>query len=378
MASIEPFPEPIYVTRPILPDLQAFYLKLNAIWAAKQLTNNGPQLKILEEKLLQKLKVPNLSLLNNGTTALMLACKSLELAGEVITTPFTFAATPHVLTWNNLTPVFCDIDPISLNIDPKKIEACITPQTRAILGVHVFGTPCDVFKIQNIADRHGLRVIYDAAHAFGVEINGKGIGTFGDISMFSFHATKLFHTAEGGALAYNDHNLKQYINLLRNFGIKNEEEVILPGINGKMNEIQAALGLVILDGIDREMSKRKDIADKYQQCFTGTDGINCMMLNDVSIKPNYQNFVIRIDQQRFGMSRDDVYDELKKYNIYTRKYFYPLCSNYGNYTELPSSKAGNLPIANKIAGEVLSLPFYGDLSLDSVEKICLILTGMKK
>ncbi|MCK4827649.1 DegT/DnrJ/EryC1/StrS family aminotransferase, partial [bacterium] len=244
---IKPFEEPIYVTRPLLPDIKELTGKLEEIWDAKWLTNSGPQHVLLEEMLSKTLRVPNTSLFNNGTIALMTACQSLRLSGEVITTPFTFPATPHVLSWNNIKPVFCDIDPGTMNIDAQKIESMITPETTAIMPVHVFGTPCDVVKIQEIADRYSLKVIYDAAHAFGVEFEGQGIGNFGDISMFSFHATKLFHTAEGGALTFKDTNMKARIDLLKNFGIKNEEEVVMPGINGKMNEIQAALGLVNLE-----------------------------------------------------------------------------------------------------------------------------------
>lgn len=377
MNKVESFLEPLYVTRPLLSGFNDFTQRLGAVWESQRLTNNGPQLKLLEKKLLQRLKVADISLFNNGTIALMLACKGLGLSGEVITTPFTFAATPHALVWNNIKPVFCDIDVVTMNIDAEKIESLITPQTTAILGVHVFGTPCDVVKIQDVADRHGLRVIYDAAHAFGLEINGRGIGTFGDISMFSFHATKLFHTAEGGALTYNDSNLKSHIDLLRNFGIKSEEEVVMPGINGKMNEIQAALGLVMLDYIDGEKEKRKLLLETYKTCLEGVEGISCLNFDNPHIEPSCQNFVIRIHEDSFGLSRDSVHEQFKKYNVFTRKYFYPLCSNYSYYEQLPSSNLHNLPIANLVANEVLSLPFYGDLSRDDAVKVCEILVRMK-
>jgi len=368
-----PFNEPIYVTRPLLPPLERITCKLQEIWESQRLTTNGSQHKLLEESLLNVLKVPSLSLFNNGTIALIVACQSMRLSGEVITTPFTFAATPHVLTWNNIKPIFCDIDPISMNIDADRIESMITPQTTGILAVHVFGTPCDVTIIQNVADRYGLRVIYDAAHAFGVEIDGAGIGTFGDVSMFSFHATKLFHTAEGGALTYTDKNLKSRIDLLKNFGIKNEEEVVMPGINGKMNELQASLGLALLDLIDEEKQKRKALLAKYRECLKGIDGLLFQNEDLPGVEPSCQYFVIRIDEKLFGCSRDYVYEEFKKYNVFTRKYFYPLCSEYACYRHLPSAHHINLPIAHKVADEVLSLPFYGALNIEDVEKITSIL-----
>ncbi len=375
--TIKPFEKPIYVTRPLLPDLRELTKKLEEVWASQWLTNNGPQHVLLEKKLGLLLKVPSLSLFNNGTIALITACQSLHLSGEVITTPFTFPATPHVLSWNNIRPVFCDIDPVTMNIDAKKIESMITPHTTGILAVHVFGTPCDVAAIQQVADRYGLKVVYDAAHAFGVEIDGAGIGTFGDISMFSFHATKLFHTAEGGALAFNGQNLKKRIDLLKNFGIKNEEEVVMPGINGKMNEIQAALGLVLFDYIEGERDKRRKIIEAYLTLLKDIDGVH---LNhaDPGVKSSCQYFVVRIDKKGFGRSRDEVYDKFKEYNVFTRKYFYPLCSNYTCYRQLPSSAPDNLPVAHAVVQEVLSMPLYGGLSLDDVERICAILKSFQK
>ncbi len=374
----KPFVNPIYVTRPILPDLSSVTEKLEEIWKSQWLTNNGPQHVLLEQELTKTLKVPNLSLFNNGTIALIVACQSLRLSGEVITTPFTFPATPHVLTWNNIKPIFCDIDPVTMNIDADRIESLITPQTTGILAVHVFGTPCDTVKIQEVADRYGLRVIYDAAHAFGAEVDGQGIGTFGDISMFSFHATKLFHTAEGGALTFNTKALKARIDLLKNFGIKNEEEVVMPGINGKMNEIQAALGVVVLGYIEEEWQKRKVLSDKYKECLKHVDGITFLDNDKAGIKNSYQYFVIRINESDFGRSRNYVCDELRKYNVFTRKYFYPLCSNYTCYRQLPSAAAENLPVATKVSHEVLSLPFYGCLSENDIEKICQILRYIQK
>jgi len=375
---IKAFPEPIYITRPLLPDLRDVMEKLNEIWISQLLTNNGPQHQLFEKRLLKVLKTPYLSLFNNGTIALIVACQSLRLSGEVITTPFTFPATPHVLSWNNIKPVFCDIDPDTMNINAEKIESMITPQTTGILAVHVFGTPCDVLKIQEVADRYGLRVIYDAAHAFGVEINGNAIGTYGDISMFSFHATKLFHTSEGGALTYSDMNLKLRIDLLKNFGIKNEEEVVMPGINGKMTEIQAALGIVILDYVNDEMKKRENLLKTYLECLEGVEGISLHPLNISGVKKSLQYIIVRINAKQFGRSRNYVHSEFKKYNVFTRKYFSPLCSDYTCYKHLPSASHTNLPIAHKVADEVLSLPFYGRLSTDDIVRICEILKSLRK
>ena len=370
------FNKPVYVTRPVLPDLKQYISKLEQVWESGWLTNQRLQHQMLEDRLTRTLKVPILSLFNNGTTALMVACKSLELTGEVITTPFTFAATPHALTWNNVNPLFCDIDPVTMNIDSQKIEAQITPQTTAILAVHVFGTPCDVTKIQEIADMNGLKVIYDAAHAFGVEVDGKGIGNFGDITMFSFHATKLFHSAEGGALTFKDPLLKPHVNLLKNFGIKGEE-VVLPGINGKMNELQAAMGLVILDIYEEERKKREALVKKYREVLEKVEGITC--LRELSgVKESYQYFCIRIDEKLFGRSRDSIYQELKKYNIYTRKYFYPLCSEYAIYRHLPSASPLNLPVAHRIVNEILTLPLYGELNGEDVGTICEILISLRR
>ncbi|MCZ7380704.1 MAG: DegT/DnrJ/EryC1/StrS family aminotransferase [Candidatus Methanoperedens sp.] len=373
---MKPFEKPIYVTRPMLANLDDVNKEIHEIWESQWLTNSGAKHQKLEEDLKKLLKVRSLSLFNNGTIALIVAVQSLRLSGEVITTPFTFPATPHVLAWNNITPVFCDVDESTLTIDAEKIEGMITSKTTGILGVHVYGMPCNMNKIQKIADRYGLKVIYDAAHAFNTEIDGVGIGTFGDISMFSFHATKLFHTLEGGALTFNSPDLKQRIDLLKNFGIKNEEEVVMPGINGKMNELQAAIGLINLRLIDAEREKRQKIVDAYKQNLAGIAGISVFKIPD-GIKNSYQYFVIRIGDE-FGRSRDDVYTEFKKYNVFTRKYFYPLCSDYNCYRQLPSATSENLPVAKKVVKEVLCMPLYGGLKLDEVDKICEILKGLKK
>ncbi len=373
---MKPFENPIYVTRPMLADLDELNKELHDIWESQWLTNGGVKHQKLEEELRKTLKVPGLSLFNNGTIALIVAIQSLRLSGDVVTTPFTFPATPHVLPWNNITPVFCDIDENTLTIDAEKLEKTITPKTTGILGVHVYGMPCNVLRIQEIADRYGLRVIYDAAHAFGVEIDGVGIGSFGDISMFSFHSTKLFHTLEGGALTFNAPHLKSRIDLLKNFGIKNEDEVIMPGINGKMNEVQAAVGLINLRHIDEERAKRHKIVESYKQNLDGIPGIKVFEIPG-GIRNSYQYFMIRIGSE-FGLSRDQVHTELKKFNVITRKYFYPLCSDYSCYRHLPSADPKNLPVAHKVVNEVLCMPLYGALKLDEVEIICEIIRSLKK
>ena len=374
---IEPFDKMIHVTRPVFPTIEEVTDKLRDIWAAKWLTNNGPQHTMLEQELKAFLKVPYLSLFNNGTIALMVACQSLRLSGQVITTPFTFAATPHVLSWNNIEPIFCDVDEETMNIDADKIESMITPKTTAILPVHVFGIPCDVEKIQEVADRYGLRVVYDAAHTFGVEIGGRGIGTFGDISMLSFHATKLYHTVEGGALVMHDENTKQRIDLLKNFGIKNEEEVVMPGINGKLDEVRAAIGRIMLSYVEDERLKRKRLHEVYNEELAEVEGLKLMPKVADDVKLNYQYYVVRIEEEVFGRSRDYVYEAFKNFNVYTRKYFHPLCSEFTCYRQLSSASPANLPVANTIAKQVLSLPMYGELTEDDVRKICAILKSFR-
>ena len=332
---------------------------------------------MLEFELQKTLKVPNISVFNNGTIALLVALRTLNIReGEIITTPFTFPATAHTISWNGLQPVFCDIEPETMTIDADKIEALITKDTKAILGVHVYGFPCNIEKIQQIANKYDLKVIYDAAHCFTTEINKMGIGTFGDISMFSFHATKLFNTIEGGCLTYNDASLAETIYLLRNFGIKNEEKVLDIGINGKMNEIQAAIGVLNLELIENEKQKRSIVRKVYEEKLSETEGIYLPKMPD-NITNSEQYLVIRIDKNKFGISRDELYLKLQKYNIFSRKYFHPLCSEYESYKTLASSKKENLPVANKIKNEVLCLPFYGDLSTETTEKICDVIKGIK-
>ncbi|MCR4436851.1 MAG: DegT/DnrJ/EryC1/StrS family aminotransferase [Clostridiales bacterium] len=376
MSTVEPFARPVYVTAPLLPDLTELKAMLEAIWENRQLTNNGKMARLLERELAAFLRVQHLSLFSNGTTALQLACRVLRLHGEVITTPFTFAATSHALYWNGLKPVFCDIEEETFTMDPQKIEDLISPETTAIMPVHVFGNPCRTEEIEGIAQKHGLKVIYDAAHAFGVEVGGKPIGAFGDISAFSFHATKIYHTIEGGALAFNNPYLKERADALRNFGIKSEESVTEPGINGKLNEIQAAIGLLLLKSVPIEIERRKEITYLYRNLLQGVPGIS--FGKDLEgVTHNYPYFVIQINGEEFGITRDQLHEKLKEYNIFTRKYFYPLCSHFPCYRNLPSADKHNLPVAERIAEQVLSLPLYGSMENEDVEKICDIIKSLR-
>jgi dTDP-4-amino-4,6-dideoxygalactose transaminase len=365
----QPFAQPVYVTRPLLPPLQEYARQLEAVWESGWLTNGGPQHNALEQELSRFLGAPHLSLFNNGTVALIVACQALRLAGEVITTPFTFPATPHVLTWNGITPVFADIDGDTLDLDPGRIEPLITARTSGILGVHVYGTPCDVQGIDALARTYGLRVVYDGAHAFGTTVGDTPIGHYGDATMFSFHATKLFHTAEGGALVVRDPDLKRRVDLLKNFGIKNEDEVALPGINGKMSELQAALGRVLLGHVDAEHARRGRVARIYRARLAGVAGLRFVDLPD-GVRDSRQYLILRVNAARAGCDRDRLQARLKRFNIVTRRYFVPLCSEYHCYRQLPSARPENLPVAHRVAGEVLSLPYHGGLTDDDVHRIC--------
>jgi dTDP-4-amino-4,6-dideoxygalactose transaminase len=373
---VKPFPETIYVTRPLLPPLEAVTRRLAEIWSTQWLTNAGPQHDELEAAIRRYLDVRELSLFNNGTIALLCAIRALDLSGEVITTPFTFPATPHALSWSGITPVFADIDPIRLTLDPHRIEERITSKTTGILAVHVYGVPCDVEGLRSVAARHGLKLVYDAAHAFGVKLNGQSIGSFGDATMFSFHATKLFHTAEGGAIACADSALRHRIDRLKNFGIVNQEAVDAVGLNGKMNEMQAALGLAVLDCLADELAKRRSILDTYRRLLGDVPGVSMMPEID-GVDGSCQYCVIRVDAKMFGRSRDDLHAELKAYNVHTRKYFYPLCSDYPMYRSLPSSNPATLPVASTAVDEALCLPLYGALGLPAVEQICEIVVSQR-
>ncbi len=369
-----PFDKPIYTTKPLLPPLESLIPRLQDIWSCCWLTNDGPQSQILEKRLAEYLGTPHAYLFNNGTVALTIALKALDLKGEVITTPFTFAATPHSLSWNNITPVFVDIDPISMTLDPACIEAAITPQTTGILGVHVYGIPCHVEAIEKIASHHGLKVIYDAAHAFGTCINNTPISQYGDISMFSLHATKLFHTAEGGVLTFHDENLKKHIYSLRNFGLMGDE-ISSIGTNGKLNELQAALGLSVFECINVEREKRKQIKSYYYEYLNDIEGLH-FIREPQNVESSYQYFPIRIDAKHFGCTRDELCEKLKQYNIIARRYFYPLCSSSFHYSHLASASSTNLPIAHQMVKEVMCLPFYGDLNLNTIEQICNIIIDL--
>ncbi|RNF39524.1 DegT/DnrJ/EryC1/StrS family aminotransferase [Planococcus salinus] len=372
---VVPLENPVYVTKPLIPAVSAVTEKITQILESGQLTNNGTQLKKLTETLKEYLEVDHLSLFNNGTLGLLLGLKALDLEGEVITTPFTFPATVQALDWNHLTPVFCDIDPVTLNIDADKIENLITEKTSAILAVHVFGNPCEVEKIEYIARKHHLKVIYDGAHVFGSRIKGRPISSFGDMTMFSFHATKLFNTIEGGALAFRDKELNKKLELLKNFGLLNSEEVVLSGLNAKMNEIQAGFGLEVLKTVEKERKKRHDIKKAYQSGLADIPGIRIITELEGE-SSSYQYFVIEINEVEFGRSRDWVHLELEKYNVFARKYFYPLCSDFEWYRNLESAQAEHLPSAHKAVKQVLSLPYYGDLGLETVKSICQIFEEM--
>ena len=358
----------ITVTSPLLPDLKEFEKYLEDIWNRKWLTNNGYYHKELEKALADYLGVPYLSLFTNGTLPLITALQAMRITGEVITTPYSFVATTHSIWWNNLKPVFVDVEEETGNIDPEKIEAAITPQTTAIMPVHVYGTPCNTKRIQEIADIYGLKVIYDAAHAFGVNVNGKSILENGDMSTLSFHATKVYNTVEGGALVCHDEATKKRIDYLKNFGFAGETTVVAPGINSKMDEIRAAYGLLNLKQVDEAIAKRKHVAELYREALKNIPGIR--FLNDIEgVRHNYSYFPIFITEKEYGMSRDALYDKLKSQNILARRYFYPLISNFPVYRGLESSNPANLSVATKLAEQVLCLPMYADLTDENVEKI---------
>lgn len=363
----------IYVAKPLLPNIDDYVSEVKEIFNSQWLTNMGKKHNELELKLHNTLKVPNVSLFNNGTIALLVALKALNLpyGSEVITTPFTFAATPHCIVWNNCKPVFCDIESNTMTIDPDKIESLITPNTSAILGVHVYGFPCDVEKIDKIAKKYNLKVIYDAAHAFSTEINGKGIGTFGDISMFSFHATKLFNTIEGGCLTYSDESLKRKIYNLRNFGIQSEEIVEDVGINGKMNEFQAAMGLENLKIFKNEQNKRAEIKAYYDENLKNIKGIRIPKMPENTTN-SYQYYPIIIEDS-YSISRNELYEKFKEKDIFTRKYFYPACCDYECYKNDLYVKFADLKVTNDIKHKVLCLPFYGSLDKNTLKQICEVL-----
>lgn len=363
----------ITVTSPLLPDLDEFNALLKEIWASKWITNNGSFHKQLEKELAAYLKVPYISLFTNGTLPLITALQALRITGEVITTPYSFVATTHSLWWNGIKPVFVDIDPATGNMDPDKIEAAITPKTTAIMPVHVYGKPCNTKRIKEIADTYGLKVIYDAAHAFGVEVNGVSILNAGDMSTLSFHATKVYNTVEGGALVMHDAETKKRIDYLKNFGFANEVTVVGPGINSKMDEIRSAYGLLNLRQVDAAIEARHQVAIKYREALRGVEGIT--FFEDMpGVKHNYSYFPIFVDADKYGMTRDELYFKMKEQNVLGRRYFYPLISEFSTYRGLESARPDNLPNAHKMANTVICLPMHHALSDEDVRRVidCII------
>ena len=364
--------KPIYVTSPLLPSLEDFTFLLKEIWESKMLTNNGNFHQKLEEELAKYLKVPYLSLFTNGTLPLITALQAMRLTGEVITTPFSFVATTHSLWWNGIKPVFVDIEPETCNLDPSKIEAAITPRTTAIMPVHVYGKPCKTKEIQEIANKYGLKVIYDAAHAFGVEINGESILNFGDMATLSFHATKVYNTLEGGALVVHDEQTKKRIDYLKNFGFASETEVVAPGINSKVDEVRAAYGLLNLKQVDHAINSRRKVAIRYRDELQGVKGLT--FFNDIpGVRHNYSYFPIFINAEEYGMTRDELYFKMKEYNVFGRRYFYPLISTFSTYRGLDSANPDNLPVATQMSNNVICLPMHHALSENEVEYILQII-----
>ena len=364
----------IKVTSPLLPDLNEFTELLKDIWGSKWITNNGQYHQQLEQALAEYLKVPFVSLFTNGTLPIITALQALGIKGEVITTPYSFVATTHALWWNGIKPVFVDIDPTNGNIDPSKIEAAITPKTTAIMPVHVYGNPCDIKAIQDIADKYNLKVIYDAAHAFGVEKDGESILKAGDISTMSFHATKVFTTIEGGAMIMHDEETKRQIDYLKNFGFENDVTVVAPGINSKMDEVRAAFGLLNLQQVDAAIEKRHQVALRYRKALQGVEGIR--FFDDMSgVRHNYSYFPIFVDAKKYGMTRDNLYFRMQESGIYGRRYFYPLISTFSPYRNLESASPQNLPVATRLADEVICLPMHHELSDRDVERVIDIIIG---
>ena len=358
----------ITVTSPLMPSLDDLNQYLQDIWQRKWITNNGYYHKELEKALCEYLDVPFVSLFTNGTLPLITALQALRITGEVITTPYSFVATTHSLWWNGIKPVFVDIDPTTGNLDPDKIEAAITPRTTAIMPVHVYGKPCETERIQEIADKYGLKVIYDAAHAFGVKVNGESVLNAGDMSTLSFHATKVYNTIEGGALVMHDEQTKKRIDYLKNFGFAGETEVVAPGINSKMDEMRAAYGLLNLKQVDAAIEVRRQVAVKYREALSNVDGIT--FFDDMpGVKHNYSYFPIFVDAEKYGMTRDELYFKMKEQDVLGRRYFYPLISTFSTYRGLDSAKPENLPNAHKMADSVICLPMHHALSEEDVERV---------
>jgi len=372
LLELKPFDKPIYVTRPYLPPIEEFAAGLQEIWDNQWLTNNGPVLQRFTSTLSRYFQTDNVCLFNNGTLALQLGLQGMGISGEVITTPFTFVATTHALYWNKIRPVFVDIEPDHYTLDPEKVEAAITPWTSAILAVHVFGYPCKVKELADIARRHNLTLIYDAAHAFGVEIDGKSIAHYGDMSMFSFHATKLYHSIEGGMLTFQDSGFKQILDYLKNFGFKSETEVVMPGTNAKMNELQALMGILVLKHLDDLIEKGRAIEAIYRERLADVPGLKFPPPLPPNVRYNYGYMPIEVNEAEFGMSRDRLYEELKKFNIYARRYFYPLVSDFACYQNVQTRDP--LTVAKGVAERILCLPTYYNIDHDSIDKICDLIT----
>lgn len=366
--AIRPFDQPITVARPVLPPLEDFCKGLEDIWDRAWLTNDGPLVRQFHDLLLKFCRVDNASLLTNGTLALQVALQGMGITGDVITTPYTFVATTHALFWNKLRPVFVDIEPTYYSIDPERIEAAITPWTSAILAVHVYGQPCRLHELQSIARRHGLKLLYDAAHAFGVEVAGESIARFGDLSTFSFHATKIFHSIEGGMLTFRDPDLQRRLDYLKNFGFDNEVEVVMPGTNAKMSEFQALMGILLLTRMTEMIDNRRRLTEHYRNRLAHIPGVRLPALPADGVRYNYAYFSVEIDQEEFGLSRDALYYRLREYNVIARRYFYPIIPDFQCYRGIFND--ADLGIARRVASRILTLPLYGTLQVADVDRIC--------
>ncbi len=374
--SVKPFDKPVYVTRPFLPPFEEFTEGLKEIWSNQWLTNRGPLLFRYEQMLSEYFATPNVCLFNNGTLALQIGLQGMGITGEVITTPFTFVATSHALYWNKIRPVFVDIEPNYYTLDPKAVVAAITPWTSAILAVHVYGYPCKLDELADIARRYNLKLIYDAAHAFGVKVDNRSICQYGDMSMFSFHATKLYHSIEGGMLTFQDDGLQSTFNYLKNFGFKNEVEVVMPGTNAKMNEFQALMGMLLLNYIGGIINRSKEIDSVYRKRLREIPGIKFPPPLPSHISYNYAYEPIEIIEEEFGMSRDELYDKLRNYNIFTRCYFYPLVCDYACYQSVAVTDP--LTVGRRVTKQILTLPIYDHLEISDVDKICDIIHNIHR
>lgn len=371
---IKPFDKPIYVTRPALPPLEEFQKGLAEIWDRAWLTNKGPLVQKFHSDLAKHAQTENLCLFANGTLALQIALQGMGITGDVITTPYTFVATTHALFWNKIRPVFVDIEPEYYTLDPALVEAAITPWTSAILAVHVYGQPCRLLELERIARKHGLKLLYDAAHAFGVTVHGQPIGSFGDLSMFSFHATKLFHSVEGGMLTFRDAGLRRLFDYLKNFGFENEAEVVMAGTNAKMNELQALMGILLLRRVGEMVEERRTITETYRALLADVPGIKQAKPALTGVDYNYAYLPVEVDEENFGMSRDRLYSRLREWNVFARRYFYPLVPDFACYRGIAGRL--ELPVARRVSSRIITLPIYSGLALEDVERICGIIAHL--